>query len=51
MRLETPRFLTEGDTVTLSGIVHNYLEAPTSRRDLDRGRRARSCSIRADADA
>lgn len=27
LRLETPRFLTEGDTVTLSGIVHNYLDA------------------------
>jgi len=27
LRLETPRFLTEGDTVTLSGIVHNYLNA------------------------
>ncbi|HLG17863.1 MAG TPA: alpha-2-macroglobulin family protein [Blastocatellia bacterium] len=27
LRLETPRFLTEGDTVTLSAIVHNYLEA------------------------
>src|SRR4029453_2589681 len=26
MRLETPRFLTQGDTVTLSGIVHNYLK-------------------------
>jgi uncharacterized protein YfaS (alpha-2-macroglobulin family) len=25
IRLETPRFLTQGDTVTLSGIVHNYL--------------------------
>ncbi len=25
LRLETPRFLTEGDTVTISGIVHNYL--------------------------
>lgn len=25
VRLETPRFLTQGDTVTLSGIVHNYL--------------------------
>lgn len=25
MRLETPRFITQGDTVTLSGIVHNYL--------------------------
>jgi uncharacterized protein YfaS (alpha-2-macroglobulin family) len=28
LRLETPRFLTEGDTVTLSAIVHNYLDAP-----------------------
>ena len=27
LRLETPRFLTEGDTVTLSGVVHNYLDA------------------------
>ncbi len=27
MRLETPRFITQGDTVTLSGIVHNYLNA------------------------
>jgi uncharacterized protein YfaS (alpha-2-macroglobulin family) len=26
LRLETPRFLTQGDTVTLSGIVHNYLK-------------------------
>jgi uncharacterized protein YfaS (alpha-2-macroglobulin family) len=26
LRLETPRFLTEGDTVTLSAIVHNYLD-------------------------
>jgi uncharacterized protein YfaS (alpha-2-macroglobulin family) len=25
LRLETPRFLTAGDTVTLSAIVHNYL--------------------------
>jgi hypothetical protein len=25
LRLETPRFVTAGDTVTLSGIVHNYL--------------------------
>jgi alpha-2-macroglobulin len=25
LRLETPRFLTQGDTVILSGIVHNYL--------------------------
>jgi alpha-2-macroglobulin len=28
LRLETPRFLTEGDTVTLSAIVHNYLDSP-----------------------
>jgi uncharacterized protein YfaS (alpha-2-macroglobulin family) len=27
LRLETPRFLTEGDTVTLSAIVHNYLDS------------------------
>lgn len=25
LRLETPRFLTEGDVVTISGVVHNYL--------------------------
>lgn len=25
VRLETPRFVTQGDAVTLSGIVHNYL--------------------------
>lgn len=30
LRLETPRFLTQGDTVTLSGIVHNYLTEPKS---------------------
>ena len=30
MRLETPRFITQGDTVTLSGIVHNYLDADKS---------------------
>jgi alpha-2-macroglobulin len=30
IRLETPRFLTEGDTVTLSGIVHNYLKQDES---------------------
>ncbi|HKO98160.1 MAG TPA: MG2 domain-containing protein [Pyrinomonadaceae bacterium] len=30
MRLETPRFITQGDTVTLSGIVHNYLNADKS---------------------
>lgn len=27
LRLETPRFMTEGDTVTLSAIVHNYLDS------------------------
>lgn len=27
LRLETPRFMTEGDVVTVSGIVHNYLNA------------------------
>lgn len=27
LRLETPRFVTAGDTVTLSGIVHNYLKS------------------------
>lgn len=27
IRLASPRFLTEGDTVLLSGIVHNYLKA------------------------
>ncbi len=32
LRLETPRFLTEGDTVTLSGIVHNYLDADKSTK-------------------
>ena len=26
MRLEMPRFLTEGDTVTISGVVHNFLK-------------------------
>ncbi len=30
LRLETPRFVTQGDTVTLSGIVHNYLDADKS---------------------
>ena len=30
LRLETPRFITQGDTVTLSGIVHNYLKQPKS---------------------
>ncbi|HEY0347822.1 MAG TPA: MG2 domain-containing protein [Pyrinomonadaceae bacterium] len=27
MRLEMPRFLTEGDTVTISGVVHNFLKS------------------------
>jgi alpha-2-macroglobulin len=30
LRLETPRFLTEGDTATISGIVHNYLSSDKS---------------------
>lgn len=30
LRLETPRFLTQGDVVTLSGVVHNYLKQPKS---------------------
>jgi alpha-2-macroglobulin len=30
LRLETPRFMTQGDTVTLSGIVHNYLNQDKS---------------------
>src|SRR5260370_36676643 len=27
MRLQMPRFLTEGDTVTISGVVHNFLKS------------------------
>ena len=27
LRLEIPKFMTEGDTVTVSGIVHNYLDS------------------------
>jgi uncharacterized protein YfaS (alpha-2-macroglobulin family) len=30
MRLEMPRFLTEGDTVTISGVVHNFLQSDKS---------------------
>ena len=30
LRLETPRFMTQDDTVTLSGIVHNYLKQDKS---------------------
>ena len=32
MRLEMPRFLTEGDTVTISGVVHNFLPQDKSTR-------------------
>ncbi|HEX6718627.1 MAG TPA: MG2 domain-containing protein [Pyrinomonadaceae bacterium] len=32
MRLEMPRFLTEGDTVTISGVVHNFLKNDKSTR-------------------
>lgn len=32
MRLEMPRFLTEGDTVTISGIVHNFLKSDKSTK-------------------
>lgn len=32
LRLETPRFMTEGDTVTISGVVHNYLNADKSTK-------------------
>ncbi len=36
IRLETPRFITQGDTVTLSGIVHNYLaEDKSTQLSLD----------------
>jgi len=32
LRLALPRFFTEGDTVTLSGVVHNYLKADKTTR-------------------
>ena len=32
MRLEMPRFLTEGDSVTISGVVHNFLNKEKSTR-------------------
>ena len=32
MRLEMPRFLTEGDTVTISGLVHNFLNSEKSTK-------------------
>ncbi|HVF48894.1 MAG TPA: MG2 domain-containing protein [Pyrinomonadaceae bacterium] len=42
LRLAMPRFLTEGDTVTLSGIVHNYLKQDkTTKITIDVGGGAR----------
>ena len=32
MRLEMPRFLTQGDNVTISGVVHNFLKASKAMR-------------------
>lgn len=32
MRLEMPRFLTQGDNVTISGVVHNFLKSGKSTR-------------------
>jgi uncharacterized protein YfaS (alpha-2-macroglobulin family) len=32
LRLEIPRFLTQGDTATITGIVHNYLESDKAAR-------------------
>jgi uncharacterized protein YfaS (alpha-2-macroglobulin family) len=32
MRLEMPRFLTEGDTVTISGVVHNFFKSDKSTK-------------------
>jgi uncharacterized protein YfaS (alpha-2-macroglobulin family) len=32
MRLEMPRFLTEGDTVIISGVVHNFLKTQKTTR-------------------
>src|SRR5207245_2901413 len=32
MRLEMPRFLTAGDTVTISGVVHNFLKSDKSTK-------------------
>lgn len=32
MRLAMPRFLTEGDTVTISGVVHNFLKTKKTTR-------------------
>jgi len=48
MRVAMPRFLTEGDTVTLSGIVHNYLNADkTTKISLEvNGARILDASVR-----
>ena len=36
LRLETPRFMDQGDTATLTGIVHNYLATDkTAKVSLD----------------
>jgi uncharacterized protein YfaS (alpha-2-macroglobulin family) len=32
MRLEMPRFLTDGDTVTISGVVHNFTKSDESTK-------------------
>ncbi|MFB3923434.1 MAG: alpha-2-macroglobulin [Terriglobia bacterium] len=32
LRLEIPRFFTQGDTATITGIVHNYLDSDKSAR-------------------
>ncbi len=32
LRLEIPRFLTQGDTATVTGIVHNYLDHEKTAR-------------------
>jgi len=32
LRLDVPRFLTQGDTLTVTGIVHNYLETDKTAR-------------------
>ena len=39
MRLEMPRFLTQGDTVTISGVVHNFLEERQIDKDFARLKR------------
>ena len=36
LRLETPRFMDQGDTATLTGIVHNYLADGQDREGLSR---------------